>query len=93
MPHQELYWRNYSADRFAIRTPDSKLIFEVDKDYLFDIQKDISEKVNLAASQTKRLEELKQTLETWRKSIMDPIFMGLMQDKEYSKLNPDRFNK
>ena len=92
-PHEALYWRNDSADRFAVRTSDSKLIFEKDKDYLFDIQKDISEKVNLALIESNRVEELKQMIEIWKKSIMDPVFMGLMQDKEYSKLNPDRFNK
>ncbi|MBN7816955.1 sulfatase-like hydrolase/transferase [Algoriphagus pacificus] len=93
LPHEELYWRNYSANRFAVRTSDSKLIFEKDKDYLFDIQKDISEKVNLALTESNRVEELKQMIEIWKKSIMDPVFMGLMEDKEYSKLNPDRFNK
>jgi arylsulfatase A-like enzyme len=93
IPHQELYWRNYAANRFAIRTADSKQILETDKIFLFDIQKDISEKVNLAANQTNRVRELTKLIENWKMSLMDPVFMGLLEDKEYSKLHPDRYNK
>ncbi|RAI92092.1 sulfatase-like hydrolase/transferase [Algoriphagus yeomjeoni] len=93
LPHQELYWRNYAANRFAIRIADSKQISDSENIYLFDIQKDISESVNLYSTQTERVSRLNHLVEKWKKSIMDPVFMGLLEDKEYSKLHPDRFNK
>ena len=41
IPHQELYWRNYDTQKFAIRTINSKQILKKDETYLFDIQKDM----------------------------------------------------
>lgn len=93
IPHQELYWRNYDTQKFAIRTINSKQILKKDETYLFDIQKDIAEKINLAATQAERVKALENMIKTWEKSLMDPIFMGLSEDKKYSELHPDRFNK
>lgn len=93
IPHQELYWRNYKANKFAIRTLDSKQIMKEDEIYLFDIQKDISEKVNLAVNQEKRVKAIELLIKKWEKSLMDPIFLGLSEEKKYSELHPDRFNK
>ncbi|GAA0877316.1 hypothetical protein GCM10009119_02840 [Algoriphagus jejuensis] len=92
-PHQELYWRNHDANKFAIRTVDSKQIMQKDEIYLFDIQKDISEKVNLAASQAERVRAVEKLIEQWKTTLMEPLFMGLSEDKKYSELHPDRFNK
>lgn len=93
VPHQELFWRNYDANRYAIRTAASKQIVETDKVFLFDIQKDISEKINLAVTKSNKLEELNRRIENWKLGLMDPVFMGLLEDKEYSNLHRDRFNK
>ncbi|UZD21415.1 sulfatase-like hydrolase/transferase [Algoriphagus halophytocola] len=93
VPHQELYWRNYNANKFAIRTLDSKQIMERETTYLFDIQKDIAEKVNLAYGQKDRVKAIEHLIKEWEMSLMDPVFMGLSEEKKYSELHPDRFDK
>jgi arylsulfatase A-like enzyme len=90
-PHQALYWRNFDRNRLAIRTADSKMILEQDADYLFDIQTDLSETTNLITANPTRKEKLAEHIEKWKKLLMDPAFLGLLEDKEYSRLNPDRF--
>ncbi|MBN7811037.1 sulfatase-like hydrolase/transferase [Algoriphagus sp. H41] len=93
LPHEQLFWRNYQAGKFAVRTPESKQITTAKETLLFDIQNDISESRNLAADEAKRAAQLSQRVEEWKKTLMDPIFMGLSEDKKYSELHPDRFGK
>lgn len=92
-PHETLFWRNYDANKFAIRTLESKQIMKEKELFLFDIQKDIAEKVNLAVSQAERVKALEELIKQWEMSLMDPVFMGLSEDKKYSELHPDRFDK
>lgn len=90
-PHHALYWRNFDRNRVAIRTSDSKMILERDADFLFDIETDISESKNLITADPTRKEKLAVHIEKWKKLLMDPAFLGLLEDKEYSRLHPDRF--
>lgn len=48
-PHQALYWRNYDAQRFAVRVSDEKLITMPDRIFQFNLKKDLSEKKELAS--------------------------------------------
>jgi arylsulfatase A-like enzyme len=41
-PHEELYWRNHDAKRFAVRTPSWKMIQDPNRNFLFDIKSDIT---------------------------------------------------
>lgn len=93
VPHEELFWRNYNNAKFAVRTADSKQITVGEKVELFDIQKDISEKVNLASEQLSRVEKLRRIVKEWESTLMDPIFMGLSEGAEYNKIHPDRFDQ
>lgn len=91
VPHEELYWRNYNADRFAIRTADSKLILQPDAEFLFGIEQDISETTNLVSADQNLRNRLAERIAEWKKQLIDPLFLGLLEDKEYSLLHPDRF--
>ncbi|WP_297337603.1 sulfatase-like hydrolase/transferase [Algoriphagus sp.] len=92
-PHEALYWRNYDAKRFAIRHLDQKLITLPDRVFQFDLDSDWSEKLNLEQKNLSLSERLRGLIETWNETLELPRFLGLLQDKEYSRLNPDRFKK
>lgn len=83
--HDILYWQygNYddNSAQWAVRKDNWKLIgnanepstdgskIEVDKIYLVDLDKDISEKKNLAEENPKKLNELMKLHKTWLKSV------------------------
>lgn len=90
-PHEELYWRNFNANRFAIRSGDSKMIIQPNHNFLFDLSKDLSESKNQFSIQEALAKKLSEKLEAWKKQLMDPIFLGLLEDEEYSRLHPDRY--
>jgi hypothetical protein len=90
-PHQALFWRNYDAKRFAIRTTHDKMIIQPDGSFLFDIEKDIGEQNNLKGAQQEKVGSLIKIIDNWESHLKNPAFMGLLQDKEYSRLHPDRF--
>lgn len=92
-PHEALYWRNFEANRLAIRTTQDKMILQPNNQFLFKIEKDLSEKENLASTDSEKLSELTQKLNAWKSLLMHPVFMGLIEDEAYSKLHPDRFLK
>jgi arylsulfatase A-like enzyme len=92
-PHESLFWRNYVAGRTAIRTVDHKLINEKDKIHLFDINTDMSEKVNLSENKKQETKSLLNSIEVWKTQLIEPKFMGLGEDKEYNLLHPNRFSK
>jgi arylsulfatase A-like enzyme len=90
-PHDYLYWRNFDQQRFAVRARDAKMITQPTTDFLFKIRSDIGEKNNLAQGEPKTLKQLKSKAASWNKQLLDPTFLGLMQDKEYSQTHPDRY--
>jgi hypothetical protein len=75
-----------------VRSAESKMVVIKDVTEHFDIQQDIAEKNNTAAAQTKSVEKLNKHLTLWKGQLIDPVFLGLLQDAEYSKANPDRWN-
>jgi arylsulfatase A-like enzyme len=91
-PHQELYWRNFDAKRLAIRTPDFKLITSPIQNFLFQINRDISESKNVFDAEVEKAESLSQKLANWQQWLKNPLFLGLLQDEEYSRLHPDRYD-
>ncbi|WP_019991191.1 sulfatase-like hydrolase/transferase [Rudanella lutea] len=91
IPHDYLFWRNIDGQKLAVRTPTSKLISQPNLEFLFNIKDDISEKNNLAKQDPKTLEALKTEANNWNQQLPPPAFLGLMQEKEYNQLHPDRF--
>ncbi|MEN8248648.1 MAG: sulfatase-like hydrolase/transferase [Bacteroidota bacterium] len=93
-PHENLYWRMYDYDAYAIRNGDNKLIrFKTENDRAYNLKKDIGEKNPLDTLNTKLYSDLKDEYLRWNDQLIDPIFLGLPQRKEYNRLYPDRFKK
>ncbi|WP_290794936.1 sulfatase-like hydrolase/transferase [Flavihumibacter sp. UBA7668] len=91
-PHKALYWRGPRKELYAIRTVEDKLIIQEGSTELFDIRMDKEEKNNRAGSAGAALPALEQLLAAWKKGLVPPAFLGLLENEEYNKLHPDRFN-
>ena len=99
-PHDFLFWRNnlmqndvnlrYEAS--AVRTEKFKFIKNKESDALYNLKKEISEKTNLKDQDRGMYDSLKYKYSKWYETLIDPIFLGLIANKEYNKLNPDRFS-
>lgn len=91
-PHNFLYWRNFDKHKFAIVGPTFKRIDEEGKpSLLFNLNQDISEKVDLSSQNDKEMKTLEQHIDSWKKQLIDPRFLGLLEDEEYSHSHPDRW--
>lgn len=93
-PHQELYWRNYDKERYCIIGAGYKRIDEKGKPTLFfDLTNDISEKNNLAASTGHQavMDDFEKKTKAWRELLKVPVFLGLLEDEQYSKEHPERW--
>jgi arylsulfatase A-like enzyme len=91
LPHDALFWRGSNSEKWAVRTTDDKLVLLADKTERFAIREDISEKNNLHPTSPEKTAQLQSLLDAWKKGLMAPVFLGLMEDKKYSELHPDRF--
>lgn len=91
-PHEQLFWRKYDQKAYAIRSGDHKMVkYKSEVDEVYNLADDISESHSLALSEENHYPELKAAYEQWASELKDPLFLGLMQNKEYTQLNPDRF--
>lgn len=90
-PHETLFWRIYDRREIAIRQGENKLITFPDSSLMFNLQQDIGEEKSL--SDQELLNSLSSLQKAWEAEMMDPIFMGLRQNKKYDELNPDRFKR
>jgi len=76
-PHDTLFWR---TDTYrVVRDGDWKLQVSErpQKDWLFDLAADPTEKVNLATKEPERLAALKAKLATWDKAQRKPMWPSL----------------
>ncbi|MFD1142198.1 sulfatase [Larkinella insperata] len=73
-PHPTLFWR-FGKNK-AVRQGAWKLFYygQEDQYYLFNLEKDLAEKTNLAASNPAKVAELKQALATWEKGTRPPAW-------------------
>ena len=103
-PHESLFWKingNFKIEnndtirekpRFAIRSNNYKMIVDQDgNNFLYDLDKDIPEKNNIASKLPELANELRKKINDWNQKTIHPAFLGLANDKLYNKLNPDRF--
>lgn len=91
-PHRQLFWRKYDQKAYATRCGDHKLVrYKSDTDEIYKLDEDISEKNPLALSDENQYSELKSEYQTWEDEMKDPVFLGLMEGKDYNKLHPERF--
>ncbi len=90
-PHDSLFWKKVDAGSYAIRYGDLKLIQEKDgTQKLFNLSEDVSEKFNI--NETIQMKNLEEAFKAWDEDNIPPAFLGLLQDKEYTELNPDRYD-
>jgi arylsulfatase A-like enzyme len=80
-PHESLYWR--FGPQKAVRKGQWKLVdwrdFEARRTsgwQLFDIEKDVGEKINLAASHPKTVAELSSAWDAWDRRNVAPLWHG-----------------
>jgi arylsulfatase A-like enzyme len=91
-PHDYLFWRNFDREMFAVVGRQFKSIKQKDgQDMIFDLTKDISEKDNLVNQQPNVMQSLQKQLESWKKLLKSPVFLGLGDDKQYSEKYPNRY--
>ncbi|GAB3651508.1 hypothetical protein GCM10028791_20330 [Echinicola sediminis] len=90
-PHKELYWRNHNRKAYALRKGDYKLV-NVDgkQELLFNVSADIGETNPL--TDPKKSKPFYKKVNQWIQTLMDPVFLGLSQGKEYNEQHPDRFD-
>ena len=62
-----------------------------DKTELYNMKDDAGEKSNLYPGNPEKVKPLLAMLEAWKKGLVPPAFLGLLEDKKYSELHPDRF--
>jgi len=93
-PHDYLFWRKFDAQNHAVRNDMEKKIVVIKNDtMLFNLGSDISESNNLIETTPEDFKQLEKTYQNWNSQMLDPIFMGLGQDSEYSKSNLNRYKK
>jgi arylsulfatase A-like enzyme len=91
-PHEYLFWRNFDQDMIAVRTEQNKIVVTKNVgEELFSSLVDISEAKNLISQDRQTFDKLMQQWKVWKGQLMNPTFLGLTQDKQYSELNPKRF--
>lgn len=84
-PHQTLYWKN--QNEWAVRDGDLKLVGTTDKDKkpiepaLFDLARDTSEAIDLAAKHPDDVARLKKMYADWKKDFPKPTW-GRGKDDE-----------
>ena len=93
-PHPILYWRKFDQKRFAVRMGKDKLLQKSPEErMLFDLDLDIGEENDQLNRNNQLTDKLLQKFNTWESQLTDPIFLGLMHNKEYDKNHPDRFKR
>jgi arylsulfatase A-like enzyme len=71
--HKELFWDG-ADNRWAVRSGNWKLVFDKEaKLELYNLQNDLSETNNLAASNPEKTKELKLKYDQWRTEMKTPI--------------------
>ncbi|MCG8307130.1 MAG: sulfatase-like hydrolase/transferase [Cytophagales bacterium] len=90
-PHEHLFWRKFDSRSYAVRHRNLKLIsLNGENEELYDLNQDVEESHHLTDLTQKQ--KLFESKENWDSEMIDPVFLGLMQNDEYTKLKPDRFN-
>lgn len=88
-PHEALYWRKFDKRTLAIRQGNDKIINESGHPEYFNLSTDREEKQPLADETT--ISQLREKYDAWDAKNIDPVFLGLMQNNQYSKLNEHRY--
>ena len=87
-PHEFLFWRKYDEKSYAVRNANQKIVSIKNKPAeQYEIADDIAE-VNSSKPTNSGLQP---AYENWESKLLDPVFMGLNQGKEYTRNHPERY--
>lgn len=93
-PHSWLFWRKFDQQNYAARNAaGDKIIHRNGHISLFDLAADLSEQAADSAQDPLRTEALYQAYQDWAAQLLDPLFLGLTDDRLYSQKHPDRFKR
>ena len=81
-PHERLFWRMGGGVSFAVREGNYKLVKTADGTQIYDLDKDIGETKDLAATHPEILKRLDNAREQWNKELIEPLFEGLREPKK-----------
>ena len=81
-PHERLFWRMGGGVAFAVREGNYKLVKTADGTQIYDLDKDIGETKDLAATHPEVLKRLDNAREQWNKELIAPLFEGLREPKK-----------
>lgn len=91
-PHQTLFWKK--DVRAAVRDGDWKLIRFPDRPAeLYDLSKDTSEQVSLAAKHPEKVRELYKKIYDWEKTLGQPIWQLDRKWEDYDITRMDKYRK
>lgn len=74
-PHAALFWA-YRDEQKVIRSGKWKLVVSKESSRLYDLEKDIAEKTDLAAENPEQVERLRKTLDAWASELKPPLWKG-----------------
>jgi arylsulfatase A-like enzyme/beta-glucanase (GH16 family) len=91
-PHDHLFWRKFDQQWHAVADGDFKLHERAGKGReLYELSRDQGEEHPLSVDENSSHQALKDAYIMWEEQMKDPVFLGLMQDREYSMAHPERF--
>jgi arylsulfatase A-like enzyme len=93
IPHPLLFWKKYDQERMAVRKGKDKLVKYAESISLYNLDQDIGEEINLLERDKKTFQELQNAYNSWNNETKDPTFLGLIHNKKYNQLHPDRWGK
>ncbi|WP_200354074.1 sulfatase-like hydrolase/transferase [Pelagicoccus mobilis] len=87
IPHDALYIRKFDQGKYTVRQGAYKLIINGKgaAPELYNLDKDIGEKQNLARVMPEKVQELEKLRLSWDEELIEPRFLGLMHTKEWIK--------
>jgi arylsulfatase A-like enzyme len=85
VPHDYLFWRQYDQKKYAvIDGAGMKALTMNDSTVaMYQLTRDISEEVNVAAENRSRLQQFQERQKKWEAQLIPPAFLGLMQEAQY----------
>lgn len=74
-PHDALFWA-YRDEQKVIRSGKWKLVVTKDASRLYNLEKDIAEKTDLASENPEQVHQLRKTLDAWASELKPPLWEG-----------------
>jgi len=92
-PHDILFWRNFDKPAAAVRQGKFKYVkIKKNKGLLFNVNSDLGEKKDIKEKDSVQFLKLKKAWFDWNEKMKSPSFLGLIHNKKYNELHPDRFH-